>query len=776
MADTGRMVRPGSAIMPPGGFAPPGYGPQGFAPPKKKSNTGLVVGLIVGGVVLIGAAIGIGVVVAGGKKPVENTTPVVDTLPPKPPEKTAAELAAEALEKDRAKINEFNTWIRTPPNDIRYGEVWNKFKALSALEVRPDLSMDVSIAKGVYYAALGRSATHDFPVELHLEVVEGLLKQETPDATEAARKIAAMACAPNPKDPSKTYKLVVKGPKGEDTENTALVRLAAVADYMVLEEIPQMSDIVNYGWLLPGGFDEVGTYNEALHNTRQTFKNHLVSRAAPEAQALVKAEANLLALINKVDADHAKDGFARWAASAFARFRINYGVKYFDTPRWTYAYAKPFVYFQELQSAEDNQDPESIKRNLESKARVLRQEVEYFEETIRKPFGLKRLYPDVQDEVEKENAPLEIIVLSDQRSFDKAMLKKPEDSRVPPGVRAYYSPLTRQIVTYDEDDIEDDAGKDWWNKSVLIHEAWHFLSAIYIPDRVTLKFTTPEGEEGQYPAYASILIQEGLTDWVAGFEEDKSTGKITFGKTNHLRLKSFKDITRQVTEAWKRRTATIKEGKAQKPDGFVPFEEGKFAGILDLRGLVQVTTYGMTGIGAESNLRKYGLAGNLRLRAFGSQSVLNYIYGCQAVHYLANFENGKYRDKWIQWVKDCYTQTIRKRFDWGEYEAAKYTNSPGLKRFMELFELKDFEDPKWEVMNQEFLKYAMALELKNVGTGEDEPEGGPDEGGDSGGSGDDEGDSETRDGASRWSFPHVPENAKLRDEDENEGAWLPEAA
>jgi len=713
-----RMHPPSGRFQQPG-YAPPGYGQQGFAPPRKKSNTGLIVGLIVGGVVLAGAAVGIGIAVSGGGEKKPDPTPVVNTTPtPAVPEKTPAQIAAEEIAAEKKKLDGFNTWIRTGANSIRYEEVWKKYKELSATTFRPDLSMDVSIAKAVFHKALGDSATHDFPIELHWDVAQALLAEESTDAKEAARKIAVMACSANQRDANKTYQLKVKDKNGREVESEPLRKLAELGGFMTLVEIPQMLDVTNYGWLQPQGFKEVGAYQTALADIELKFPNGLVSRSAPEAQGLVKAEADLIALINRVDGEHAKDGFARWAAMAFTRFRINYGKKYFDSPNWTYAHAKPFVYFQELKEGEV-QDPETIKKNLQSKETVLRQEVEYFEQTIRKPFNLKRLYPVGVSDEERDNAPLEIIVLADEESFQRTSQQRPEESQIPDGVRAYYSLLTRQIITYDEDGHDADPEKDWWNKSVLIHEAWHFLSAIYLPDLQALKYTRSDGENGYYPGYSSILVQEGLTDWVAGFEEDKATGKITFGQVNHLRLETFKSVTTSVTNLWKQISKGVKEGKRPKPPNFIPYSEGMYAGIIDLRGLVQVTFYGLTRVGVLGNLEKYGLNTLPNLVGFADNSGINYFAGCQAVHYLMNYDNGKYRDKWIQYVKDDYTLVIKREMDMDAYRQSKYRDSNGMRHFMKVFGLNGWDDPKWEEMNQEFHKHAMALVVKHVGTGEE---------------------------------------------------------
>lgn len=702
-------------MMPPGAYP---YGP----PQKKKSNTGLVVGLSVGGVVLAGAIVAIIIVATGGSGTPPVTPPdprtTVDNTPKQPSE---ADKAKAAIEAQQAKLDkEYRNWMTTGLNNRKLDQLFDKLVALNAEQFLPEVAADAESVKTQFYTNIARSPkAADYSLDEHMRVIDGLQAMDDPAAKDAAKEVARYLCRHDPTDSRlMSWKFVAQdgglalGPVSEK-----LKRAANIAGY-VAYETPVMW--ASQEWLDGIAFFEYRDYLTLKRNMELEFPRGIFP--PDEAKKLLDAEAGITALVNKVLSDHEKDGFALYAARAFTRFRRNYHAKYFDGPRWTYSYAEPFVYFQEL-LADESQPPESIRKNLAMKSNVLRQEVEFFEEKIRKPFNLERLYPEDLPLEERKRAPLEIIVLRDETSFQAMSKQRPKEERLPEGVRAYYSPYTRQIVTYDEEGAEDDEERDWWNKSVLMHEAWHFLSAIYMPDRRHLLFTVPgEPGERQYPAYASILIQEGLTDWVAGFDEEKREpeSKFHFGRTNYLRLDNFKQVTNIATRLWKARTEHLQKNGGV-PEGMIAWEEGKHMSVIDLRGLVQVSAYWNTGICSAIALEEYGMGHHPQLQMWGASSgLVNYAIGTQAVHYLINYENGKYADKFWQWVKECYRGDISKRFDWLPYIRSERPTTPGFDRFMEIFGLNGFEDPKWHSMNQEFLRHAMAIPGKDVGSGTDQ--------------------------------------------------------
>ncbi|EMD24929.1 hypothetical protein [Amycolatopsis azurea] len=84
--------QPGYGQQPPYG-QPPGYGPPGYGPPPKKKKTGLIVGLIVGGVVLLGLGIPGGIFASEyyssvGKAPVSEQPPAECAISPEVLNKT----------------------------------------------------------------------------------------------------------------------------------------------------------------------------------------------------------------------------------------------------------------------------------------------------------------------------------------------------------------------------------------------------------------------------------------------------------------------------------------------------------------------------------------------------------------------------------------------------------------------------------------------------------------------------------------------------------------
>jgi hypothetical protein len=140
-----------------------------------------------------------------------------------------------------------------------------------------------------------------------------------------------------------------------------------------------------------------------------------------------------------------------------------------------------------------------------------------------------------------------------------------------------------------------------------------------------------------------------------------------------------------------------------------------------------------------------------------------------------NYDNGKYRERWIQYVKDDYTQVIKREMDWEAYRKSEYRDSNGVKHFMKLFGLNGWDDPKWEEMNQEFHKHAMALVIKDVGTGEEKaPEIGADEGDPDSGDKKDE-DSRKYSRGDAWTH-HSEHGALRRTKDEEDEVSLADAA
>jgi len=117
---------PASPMQPTSGYGayappPPGYPPQpGFlAPPPKKSNTGMIVGLVAGGVVLVLLVAVGGAYAAGafGRPKVSPTTPVAaptTTAPATPPSRTPESTATttappQATSRDLATLDSAST-------------------------------------------------------------------------------------------------------------------------------------------------------------------------------------------------------------------------------------------------------------------------------------------------------------------------------------------------------------------------------------------------------------------------------------------------------------------------------------------------------------------------------------------------------------------------------------------------------------------------------------------------------------------------------------------
>lgn len=361
---------------------------------------------------------------------------------------------------------------------------------------------------------------------------------------------------------------------------------------------------------------------------------------------------------------------------------------------WTYTYYKPFILYVE-KDVEDKEIPEELKDDLMQKAELMRQLMEWFDENMIQKFGLKRVLPlgpggtgldgkyykTKAELAEAEGWPLTVMVLKDEPSFAK-FLEEMSGGRAPAGARAFYSPAHNHVVTYDDRGTRNPDAQ-WFNESVLIHESFHLLSAQYAAD------PPPKGEEGEsHMRYPNILIQEGLTDAVAGFrrEGEGKSAKYKFMEVNHLRLKSHQ------------RTYKDLENK----------------NIWRIQDMLQCTHYGQ--VQQLGYRRACELTGRRLHPSIASFTMgLYYATSCQMVYFFQNYEEDgeyPYRDKWWEYVGRNYKGEMKLVFGYPQ---------EGIKHFKEIFEIES--DADYDEINKKFNKFVMDLDPEDVGDGYKEDSG-----------------------------------------------------
>ncbi|MBZ0134751.1 MAG: hypothetical protein K8I27_00090 [Planctomycetes bacterium] len=399
-----------------------------------------------------------------------------------------------------------------------------------------------------------------------------------------------------------------------------------------------------------------------------------------------------------LNARDAKDGYAKKSRKAWIRFRAAHKAGKVDrtkgqrsfSPRamereneefdeiWTYTYGPSLMVFVEKPLGRASLD-EDFLETLESKKALLQQLVAWFDERLVTKFNLKRVKPkDNAELAQKEGWPMEIVVFKDSATFAKHYLDTNKEP-IPPGARAYYSPLDQRVMTYD-DRADSSPDTQWFNESVIIHETFHMLSDFYAANPMFER-----DDMMKRPRYANILVQEGLTDSVAGFlrEGMGEDAKYDFLRLNHLRLRSFQQIYEIL---------------------------GKDV-LYRIRDTIECRHYGQCDQKAYDRLleKKWKVNGDWLM---GNARGVFYATACQISYFFEHYkENGKYpyRDKWWEYIAKDYK---------GEISVNSWTDTVGITKFKEVFGIKT--DADWDALEQKWIDYTMSLNPEDVGKGGDD--------------------------------------------------------
>lgn len=670
---------PGHAYAPAGQPMPPGAYPPGMYPQRRKNKTPMIVGIVSGVVALV--MIVVLIVVAsndgGGGGAAETDQQQVAG----PPEQSEKERILEQLDKeynnkaaldDIDRVTDFYRMAKERSDDIDF----KKYQDLWAAELARKARREATSVELAQVALMLDDDGYDEARDLLEKAWKDMADNET--ATEEYTE-------------SESDGVRRRGRRATPLFSDVVTRLGWV-------EYTRPDVIDEYDTLDIKAEEEYSSFydNEVKEvcRTVELYPPHVVEKLNEFEE---KARLEYEDLINKGE-------FAIEARRAWIRFKHKYdtlakvnraeGKRAFSPKAmdrenedfddiWTYTYGQPFIVFVEKPSGASQIDDEFIE-SLQSKAALLRNLVDWFNKNLKDRFNLQRVKPEFNAlQAEKESWPLEIVVLKDKETFEKFV--KDVQGQPMPGARAYYSPLDEHVMTYDDRESRDE-DTQWFNESVLIHETFHMLSDFYASKPM---FSREEMQSR--PRYANILVQEGLTDSVAGFsrEGEGNASTYEFLELNHLRLRSFQNIY----EMLENRT------------------------LFRIRDMIECRNYGQI-----ANVA-FDRAQELEINpGWAAQAGMGIFYptACQASYFFHHYqENGAYpyREKWWTYIGEDYQ---------GNVNVSHWRDNRGIAAFERVFEIESDED--WDELESKWLEYTLELDPADVGkSGADEIDGPTDE-------------------------------------------------
>ncbi len=240
---------------------------------------------------------------------------------------------------------------------------------------------------------------------------------------------------------------------------------------------------------------------------------------------------------------------------------------------------------------------------LDEKARLYQQLYAEFTRRYKDRFGLKPLMdpwggrPDIDATYRSfvDGCPLVVWIFSDKNSWMEYH-NKVKGEGISPGVGGYFHPKTGWIYLYDE---ETDGRVFEINKTV--HEGVHQLEHWFNRQRT----------KWRHPKFAQDWIGEGLAEYIGSVKINKARD-VQFHGINVPRIKGMKQVQSAVKEKFK-----------------------KDMPIFPLHQLIQFTTYHQVDMWGGRNWQLPP----------GFVRGMFYQQGWAFVHFLHEFENGKYREK-----------------------------------------------------------------------------------------------------------------------------------
>lgn len=646
--------------------------PPGMQPPQKKNNTPLIIGAVGGGVGLILLVV---LIVAFTGSP-DSTGQTGDGDDDVAAVDREAQLKEQALKELQTK---YNNNAALTLDQIRHYYEMAKEKAREDSDFRSNRDQWADL--------LVRRAESEASPE---EMAEVALEMDSLGHV-GARSLLKKACDAMANSGKATSSVTTRTADGdlrrEQKANPLFKQVAEKLGWKEYQRPPMMDEYSLYDVDGASEYDQYFNFDiEQVYRDIGMFPPELIG-------TLEEMEQRAKAAYDELKARNDRDEFAFQARRAWIRFkdanarggkvdRVKNQRPFSPTAMerededfdniWTYTYWKPFIVFIEKPIGQDDLDDDFV-RSLESKAALLRSLSSWFRENLIDEFNLQRQKPQYNaKQAEEEGWPLEVVVLKDSYTFE-TFVADVNDGRRIPGARAFYSPPNERVMTWDDTENLDEETQ-WFNESVLIHEAFHMLSDFYAADPM---FDTAEMR--QRPRYVNILVQEGLTDSVAGFTRQGEGGSATykFLELNHLRLRSFQGLYKQLGERTIFRIKDMLECRSYGQCAQVAFRRALEMGGLNPNAVVQ------------------------------SATGIFYPTACTCSYFFHHYkEGGKYvyRDKWWDYIRSDYT---------GETTLASFADSRGINKFKEIFEIRS--DADFEELNQKWLDYTLSLDPEDVG-------------------------------------------------------------
>ncbi|MFV1959311.1 MAG: hypothetical protein ACC662_07845, partial [Planctomycetota bacterium] len=292
---------------------------------------------------------------------------------------------------------------------------------------------------------------------------------------------------------------------------------------------------------------------------------------------------------------------------------------------------------------------------LREKARIYSQLYKEFMRRYGKRFDLKNLTDPYGGRSDykasarsfRDGVPLVIWIFTDQEAFQKFHAER-KGGPLPPGVAGYFTPQTGWVYLFDDQATGDQRVFEI-NKN--IHEGTHQLQ--YWFTRQRNKWGTPNSTQDAF--------SEGLAEFLGSVQMDAERN-LKFIEVNVPRLKGMHSYT-----------AMLKK-------------QGKEYPLFPVERIVSFETYGAV---QNWGSQEWGIPGGVVLAVF-YQQVWAFTY------FLNNFENGKYKDQWLD-----YFQAVLSRM-----------TGPGRNQgvFMRAFKIRD--EDEWDEIEEDWATYFRESILK----------------------------------------------------------------
>jgi hypothetical protein len=301
--------------------------------------------------------------------------------------------------------------------------------------------------------------------------------------------------------------------------------------------------------------------------------------------------------------------------------KLNSDKLYFDSYKWRQfvrfhpvyrnykykiEYSTPYMIFVEHTGKEKEAQQKSAQKLVERTGKILSCLYKVFVDVMGEHFEL----PKLEETDRADERTLKIFMFSDRKGFDQ--YGKDIGQQMPPSARAYYRPADQWITSYLGGGFEAAKVKDGsdFNTNKTFHEGVHQLMHVYT--KITMQKLTGDEVLWTDPRCHSRAhwFQEGVAEFF-GSSRPKGENDWDLMVPYRQRLQEWKHIQNNKLAEW-------------------PLKE-------------------LLGVHNQMELRRKGMEiGGI---AAGHMGSLYYAQSFTFIHFLWNFESGKYKDKFLEYFK-----------------------------------------------------------------------------------------------------------------------------